>query len=91
MTPEQFCYWLQGFTELNANAAPTWEQWASIREHLALVFDKRTPKPAEVKPKVDPDVDKLRKAAEEAQRATPYRWPEGPRDPFDPFGPKVIC
>lgn len=42
MTPEQFCYWMQGFSELNT-APPTPEQWQSIREHLALVFNKVTP------------------------------------------------
>lgn len=41
MTPDQFAYWLQGFAELNATA-PTQEQWQAIRDHLALVFDKRT-------------------------------------------------
>lgn len=42
MTPEQFCYWLQGFGELNADP-PTPEQWKSINEHLAEVFKKVTP------------------------------------------------
>lgn len=46
MTPDQFAYWLQGFAEINS-AAPTQEQWQAIRDHLALVFDKRTP---EIKP-----------------------------------------
>ena len=42
MSPEQFCYWLQGFVELSANA-PTEEQWQSVREHLQTVFKKVTP------------------------------------------------
>ena len=42
MTAEQFTYWLQGFAELNEQP-PSPEQWASIREHLALVFSKQTP------------------------------------------------
>lgn len=41
MTPEQFAYWLQGYAEL-AGDAPTPEQWQSIKEHLALVFNKVT-------------------------------------------------
>jgi hypothetical protein len=41
MTPEQFAYWLQGFAELNAEP-PSVEQWASIQEHLQLVFTKVT-------------------------------------------------
>lgn len=52
MTPEQFCYWLQGRAELDP-VPPTPEQWQSIREHLDLVFDKVTP-PIELKPPLDP-------------------------------------
>ncbi|WP_175982561.1 hypothetical protein [Caballeronia zhejiangensis] len=43
MTAEQFAYWLQGFSELTAGAAPTPAQWQSIRDHLATVFHKVTP------------------------------------------------
>lgn len=42
MTPEQFTYWLQGWTELSG-ATPTEEQWKSIKEHLQTVFKKVTP------------------------------------------------
>jgi hypothetical protein len=42
MTAEQFTYWLQGYAELTLDR-PTSEQWASIREHLATVFNKVTP------------------------------------------------
>jgi hypothetical protein len=42
MTPEQFCYWLNGFGELT-NERPTAEQWKSIKEHLETVFRKVTP------------------------------------------------
>jgi hypothetical protein len=45
MTPENFCYWLQGYFEINAvyltqglDAAQT----EMIREHLQLVFQKLT-------------------------------------------------
>lgn len=41
MTPDQFAYWLQGFTELHGEP-PTPEQWQSIKEHLSLVFVKVT-------------------------------------------------
>lgn len=45
MTSEQFCYWLQGFSELRDKPgdSPTAEQWELIREHLAPVFNKVTP------------------------------------------------
>lgn len=42
MTAEQFAYWLQGFSELNAEP-PSAEQWQAIKDHLALVFNKVTP------------------------------------------------
>lgn len=42
MTPEQFCYWLNGFGELTTEA-PTPEQWKAIKEHLETVFAKVTP------------------------------------------------
>lgn len=42
MTPEQFCYWLQGFCELN-HCPPNEAQWQSIRDHLNTVFKKVTP------------------------------------------------
>lgn len=37
-----FAYWLQGFAELNDGTPPTKRQWELIREHLQLVFDKKT-------------------------------------------------
>lgn len=42
MTPEQFCYWLNGFGELTTET-PTPEQWKAIKEHLETVFTKVTP------------------------------------------------
>lgn len=44
MTPEQFCYWLQGFAEVVAPDVPTEKQWVIIRDHLSTVFEKVTPK-----------------------------------------------
>lgn len=50
MTPEQFCYWLQGFAEITgANQPPTAEQWKVINDHLQAVFKKVTPPRQEVK------------------------------------------
>lgn len=43
MTPEQFCYWMQGFAELNGGDMPTEAQWKSINDHLQTVFKKVTP------------------------------------------------
>lgn len=49
MTPENFCYWLQGFFEINRkntltpfiNITPS--QSLEIENHLKLVFHKVTP------------------------------------------------
>lgn len=43
MTPDQFCYWLQGFSEVNGNKMINEMQWRIIQDHLQLVFDKVTP------------------------------------------------
>lgn len=43
MTPENFCYWLQGKLELDKDNILTIEQVLIIREHLKLVFKKETP------------------------------------------------
>lgn len=44
MTPEQFCYWLQGITEYDTHGTPNDTQWQVIKDHLATVFHKVTPK-----------------------------------------------
>lgn len=41
MTPEQFCYWLNGHFDLNGNNVLSAEQVKVIREHLALVFNQK--------------------------------------------------
>lgn len=43
MTPEQFTYWLQGFSEVTGTKQPTKEQWQIIQDHLSTVFVKVTP------------------------------------------------
>jgi hypothetical protein len=42
MTPEQFCYWLQGASE-TIEDVPSERQWKVISDHLAIVFNKVTP------------------------------------------------
>jgi hypothetical protein len=42
MTPEQFCYWLQGFVEIRGSV-PTHGEWEVIKDHLVTVFNKVTP------------------------------------------------
>lgn len=44
MTPEQFCYWLQGYAEItNSYQGPNPQQWQIINDHLKEVFKKVTP------------------------------------------------
>jgi hypothetical protein len=43
MTTEQFAYWLKGFFELQNPHSLTGLQVQKIKDHLDLVFDKKTP------------------------------------------------
>ncbi len=43
MTPENFCYWLQGYFEISQTKELTKEQIDIIQTHLDFVFNK-TPK-----------------------------------------------
>jgi len=43
MNSEQFTYWLQGFFELSGSTALTDIQVLVIKDHLKLVFEKKTP------------------------------------------------
>lgn len=62
MTPEQFCYWLQGFAEITQTdqcfSGPQPHEWKIITDHLNLVFKKETPNyniTPVFGPKVDPN------------------------------------
>jgi hypothetical protein len=44
MTPEQFCYWLQGRCELQPQNIPSEKEWPVIVAHLQTVFVKQTPR-----------------------------------------------
>lgn len=45
MTPEQFCYWLQGFNEIRdkEQVGLSEKEWDIVRDHLQEVFKKVTP------------------------------------------------
>jgi len=43
MTSEQFVYWLQGHLEISNTKSINEKELIIIRDHLALVFDKKTP------------------------------------------------
>lgn len=43
MNSTDFTYWLQGFVELQDSDTISEKQWLVIKDHLKLVFDKKTP------------------------------------------------
>ena len=43
MTPENFAYWLQGYLELSGTKDFTPAQVQIVKDHLALVLNKKTP------------------------------------------------
>ena len=43
MSPENFCYWLQGALELSQLGKFDYQQTQIIQDHLDLVFKKETP------------------------------------------------
>ena len=44
MTPENFCYWLQGYMEITDDYRLNAHQASIVKDHLKLVFEKKTPK-----------------------------------------------
>jgi hypothetical protein len=89
MTPEQFCYWLQGFAELSPES-PTPEQWKAIREHIATVFTKVTPPVAQQQTRSKKDIeDSIRRIVDRDSKPADA-WP--PRTYESPFtlGPGVL-
>lgn len=45
MKPLDFCYWLQGYCEINGKP-PTEEQWEMIKKHLQSCFTNEIMNPA---------------------------------------------
>jgi len=72
MTPENFCYWLQGWFELNRTIdhreGISKEGLKVIEEHLQLVFMKVTSEP-EIKPI---NVEEWKKLFEEYKKNSTY-------------------
>jgi len=88
LTPEQFCYWMQGFVEITNGVQPTKEQWAMMVEHLKTVFVKVTPPmPTGPVPRPDPFPDNKRIAEPDLdawRKQDTGKWPGWP-------GPTIIC
>ncbi|UCW44295.1 hypothetical protein [Pseudomonas phage PPAY] len=72
MTPEQFCYWLQGYFELKRTIdhrlGATQETMEVIEQHLQTVFNKVTP---EVK--VSPTYKELSKVMQLPAQTITYK------------------
>lgn len=83
MNAQEFAYWLQGFFEMTDAKELTPDQVEMIKEHLGLVFEKKTEKVI----KAD---DALAKAIEEAVKRTKDVPFDDHRPPHRPWvTPKV--
>ena len=101
MTPEQFCYWLQGFISANPCDQLSATQWTIVRDHLALVFNKITPDRVEVtsdERKMTPmdEQEQWKKQYQDLIRGLekkplPNCWPSviPTWTPNDPFAPRL--
>lgn len=99
MTPEQFCYWLQGYLEITtADERPqhpglTENQRRMISDHLDTVFTKVTPDRKKEKVLLSEKKtqgQKFQDVIDELQRSRP----DTTCNPFDPYpgmGTKRIC
>lgn len=77
MTPENFCYWLQGFFEFKTDGELTGNE-VMIREHLQLVMKKET---LDLRPPVSPSIK---------PGFIPYNPLENVAWPYNPT-PSLIC
>lgn len=66
MTPQEFCYWLQGMMEIQNPESLSAEQTQMVKDHLKLVFTKVTPEakkeiPSHIKKAVENALEGLRR------------------------------
>lgn len=89
MTPEQFCYWLQGFAEItqcdkNFVNGPQPHEWKIIVDHLNLVFRKETPSytmPALTSKEIQKKMEDVGKQIRDGIHLDP-KWPHWPTGPL---------
>ena len=83
MNYEQFAIWLHGFLEISNAEEINKEQTQIIKDHLALLFEKKTPDRS--KKKEEDSLEHLKKLAEEIEKRRPKdtEYPEYP--PFAPM------
>jgi len=66
MTPENFCYWLQGFFEISGSNEMTSEQAMTVKRHLDLVFHKS--------PITHPTIIPSYYPPQDGTGSPPYQW-----------------
>lgn len=81
MNYEQFAIWLHGFLEISNAEEINKEQTQMIKDHLALLFEKKTPIRKEKKE--DDTIDRLKKLEEEWEKRQ-SKDTEYPKYPFYP-------
>lgn len=59
MTPENFCYWVQGYFEIGNIQSLDSAQVLVVKDHLALVFKKVTPQYPSLDKETASDVPKV--------------------------------
>ena len=82
MTPQEFCYWLQGLLEIGDPKSLDERQIAIIKDHLRLVFTKVTPERQQEPTKWPPVTP-----PQPISFPDPFLFPDP--SPLDPY--KIIC
>jgi len=86
MNYEQFAIWLHGFLEISNAEEINKEQTQIIKDHLALLFDKKTPDRSKKKEE-DDSLEQFNKSAEECKKNKP-KDTEYPKYP--PYAPMPL-
>jgi len=95
MNYEQFAIWLHGFLEISNAEEINKEQTQIIKDHLALLFDKKTPDRSNKKE--EDSTVYLKKLVEEMEKrkpkdiAYPKYPPYAPMPTYPEFPPQIIC
>jgi hypothetical protein len=85
MNSETFTYWLQGFIELSDTDTISEKQWLIIKDHLKLVFDKKTPDRTEFNPvRMPTTIDYTKVSDLIGKQVDPSYWKY-------PYQPVITC
>lgn len=90
MNAESFCYWLQGFVELQGKC-PDEGQWEMIKEHLQLVFKKETKTKEQVKDWLDKVKQTEQKPIDAIGKPVDPNYWQYPDRSVWPFQPTFTC